>query len=203
MRSLPHERWSNKKQQQAVILHDRQCKLWAYKRLSSGIMYVSCNPRNFEFPYIILERDGPNLTLQHLISNLSYTLCTSVPYPCPLLQLSIIPKLTCQCLRELLVQQHWNKLLLFFMILFTIASSCLFLHFSLTSFLVLNLVAQQIVLSAGGFHSHSDNFSCISTPNLTVIPCQKHSFHSSRLFKVHIWQDWASKACVKKALWNK
>lgn len=46
--------------------------------------------------------------------------------------------------------------------------------------------AQQIVLSAGGFHSHSDNFSCIFTPNLTVIPCQKHSFHSSRLFKVHI-----------------
>lgn len=166
-------------------------------------MYVSYNPRNFEFPNTIIERDDPNVTLQHLISNLSYMPSTSVPYPCLLVQLSIIPKVTRQCLRELLVQQYWNSLLLFFMILFTIASSHLFLHFSVMSFLVLILVAQQICplcwwlpFSQWQFlmHFHTQSHCNSSTKTL---------FHSSSLSKVLIWQDWAFKACIKKAWWNK
>lgn len=83
------------------------------------------------------ERDV-DWSCQHLISNVSYLLSASVTCPVLLAQLLINPNLMSHCLRELLVQQPWNSLLLFSRIFFSTASSCLFTHFSLTFFPVLN-----------------------------------------------------------------
>lgn len=96
------------------------------------------NPRNLGSSPFFSSDMSLAWSCQHLISNFSYLLSISVPCPSLLAQLSIIPNLMSHSLRELLVQQPWNSLLLFSRLFFSTASSCIFPHFSLVFFCVLN-----------------------------------------------------------------